>query len=118
MTPLKIGVIGAGAVGQTVATCLTTADWCSHLYIASRTEESAAALVADLEDMQQVTGARTRAHIADPAEMGVCDAVVLCPRATFTNTRATDVRMAGLAANAPVIADLGHTLAGYGGVPW
>ncbi|MEU1375964.1 NAD(P)-binding domain-containing protein [Streptomyces triculaminicus] len=116
MTRLRIGVIGAGAVGQTVATCLMTAGWCSRLYIASRTEESATALVADLEDMQQVTGARTRAHVADPADMGVCDAIVVCPRATFTNTAQADVRMAGLTANAPVIADLGRTLNGYGGV--
>ncbi|MEU1826686.1 NAD(P)-binding domain-containing protein [Streptomyces abikoensis] len=115
MTAVRIGVIGAGAVGQTVATCLTAAGWCSHLYIASRTEESAAALVADLEDMQQVTGARTRAHVADPADMGHCDAIVVCPRATFTNTARTDVRMAGLAANAPVIAALGRALGGYAG---
>ncbi|MFI0980429.1 lactate dehydrogenase [Streptomyces sp. NPDC021093] len=108
-------MIGAGAVGHTVATLLTASDWCGLVRIASGSDRSAAALVADLEDMQQVTGSPVRAQIADVPDMADCDAVVVCPRAKFTNTARRDVRMAGLAAHAPVITALGRQLGGYTG---
>ncbi|MCX5205714.1 NAD(P)-binding domain-containing protein [Streptomyces sp. NBC_00237] len=111
----SVGIIGAGAVGHTVATLLTAAGWCSGLRIASGSDRSAAALLADLEDMQQVLGSPVRAEISDVSAMADCDAVVVCPRAKFTNTAARDIRMAGLAVNAPVIATLGRQLAGYAG---
>ncbi|MFI5803717.1 NAD(P)-binding domain-containing protein [Streptomyces sp. NPDC051561] len=110
-----MGIIGAGAVGHTVATLLTAAGWFPRLRIASGSERSAAALLADLEDMQQVMGSPVRAEISDVSAMADCDAVVVCPRAKFTNTAARDVRMAGLAVNAPVIAALGRQLSGYTG---
>lgn len=109
-----VGVIGAGAVGQTVAALLAVEPWCSRLLVASRTSEVARGLVTDLEDARQLTGG-ARAFTAVRADMGDADAVVICPRATFTNTRTADVRMAGLAANAPVIAEWARTLAGYPG---
>ncbi|MEV4431033.1 lactate dehydrogenase [Streptomyces sp. R-07] len=62
--------------------------------------------------------------VASPDTMGDCDcdcdcdcdAVVVSPRATFTNTATTDVRMAGLTANAPLIKALARQLTGYPGV--
>ncbi|MFD5104881.1 lactate/malate family dehydrogenase [Streptomyces cinereoruber] len=110
-----IGLIGAGAVGQTVGTLLVTAGWCDAVMVASGSGSTAASLVTDLEDMAQVTGSHVRAVHAAPDAMGGCDAIVVCPRAAFTNTATSDVRMAGLVANAPLIAALGHRLSGYQG---
>ncbi|MGX2997394.1 lactate/malate family dehydrogenase [Streptomyces sp. JNUCC 64] len=110
-----VGIIGAGAVGHTVATLITAAGWCEKLLIASGSARSAEALVTDLEDMAQVIGSPARAETADVSAMSGCDAVVICPRAKFTNTAGRDVRMAGLEANAPLIAALGRQLAGYTG---
>ncbi|MEU2740946.1 2-dehydropantoate 2-reductase N-terminal domain-containing protein [Streptomyces sp. NPDC007095] len=113
VTGHTVGIVGAGAVGQTVAALLVGEPWCNRLLIASRTAESAAGLVADLDDMAHVVRAGTRAQSATVAELDQADAVVICPRATFTNTATRNVRMAGLDANAPLIAELGRTLTGY-----
>ncbi len=110
-----IGLIGAGAVGQTVGTLLVTAGWCDAVMVASGSGRTAASLVTDLEDMAQVTGSHVRAVHAAPDAMSGCDAIVVCPRAAFTNTATSDVRMAGLAANAPLIAALGRCLSHYQG---
>ncbi|MFC0843930.1 hypothetical protein ACFH04_09415 [Streptomyces noboritoensis] len=110
-----VGIIGAGAVGHTVATLLTALGWCDRLLVASGSELSATALVTDLEDMREVIGSPVRSEIAAVPAMRVCEAVVVCPRAKFTNTANHDIRMAGLHANAPVIATLGRQLAGYDG---
>ncbi|MFE7276126.1 lactate dehydrogenase [Streptomyces sp. NPDC057623] len=110
-----VGVIGAGAVGQTVAALLAVEPWCSRLLVASRTSEAARGLVTDLEDARQLTGG-ARAFTAVRADMGDADALVVCPRASFTNTATADVRMTGLAANGPVIAEWARTLTGYPGV--
>lgn len=110
-----VGVIGAGAVGQTVAALLAAEPWCERLLIASRTLEAARGLAADLDDARQLTGG-ARPFTATRADMGDTDALVVCPRATFVNTRTADVRMAGLAANAPVIAAWARSLTGYQGV--
>ncbi|MFF4220940.1 lactate/malate family dehydrogenase [Streptomyces nondiastaticus] len=112
-----IGVIGAGAVGQGVAMLLAAGGWCESVRIVSRTGLSARALVTDLEDMCQVTGSPVRAvHTTSPRELASCEAVVVCPRAEFVNTNRTNVRMAGLNANAPVIATLARALAHYQGL--
>ncbi|MFD0394357.1 NAD(P)-binding domain-containing protein [Streptomyces nogalater] len=50
-----VGIVGAGAVGQAVATTLCMAGFCRRLLIASRTAEQAAALAADIDDMRQTT---------------------------------------------------------------
>ncbi|MFJ3856156.1 lactate dehydrogenase [Streptomyces sp. NPDC090085] len=111
-----VGIVGAGAVGQTVGTLLVAAGWCAEVCVTSGTEESAAGLVTDLQDMAEVTGSPVRAVRAPLAGMGACDAVVICPRAKFSNARTSDVRMAGLAANAPLLASIGQALNGYAGV--
>ncbi|MFI9724660.1 hypothetical protein ACIHFE_34405 [Streptomyces sp. NPDC052396] len=112
-----IGVIGAGAVGQSVAMLLAAGGWCESVRVVSRTGLSARALVTDLEDMCQVTGSPVRAvHAAGPGQLVSCEAVVVCPRAEFLNTSRTNVRMAGLNANAPVIAALARALAHYQGL--
>ncbi|MEU3751171.1 NAD(P)-binding domain-containing protein [Streptomyces olivoreticuli] len=112
-----IGVIGAGAVGQSVAMLLVAGGWCESVHVVSRTGTSARSLVTDLEDMCQVTGSPVRAvHAANPGQLASCEAVVVCPRAEFINTRRTNVRMAGLNANAPVIAALATALAHYQGL--
>ncbi|MFE5302150.1 lactate dehydrogenase [Streptomyces sp. NPDC056632] len=113
---MRIGLIGAGAVGQGVGALLVESGWCSELLVASGSQVSAHGLVTDLEDQSQVTGSPVRVTVAAPEDMGACDAVVLSPRAAFTNSRTSDVRMAGLAANAPVIAALARAFTGYTGV--
>lgn len=96
-----IGVIGAGAVGQSIATTLMSSQLPGRLLIASRTLEQAEALAADLEDMRQATGASTRPQGCEVVRMHDCEALVIAARAAFTNTRRADIRMAGAAANAP-----------------
>ncbi|MFE0423558.1 NAD(P)-binding domain-containing protein, partial [Streptomyces sp. NPDC058953] len=110
-----VGIIGAGAVGHTVATLITAAGWCEKLLIASGSDRSAEALVTDLDDMAQVIASPVRVETTDVSAMRGCDALVICPRAKFTNTAERDVRMAGLTANAPLIASLGRRLTGYTG---
>ncbi|GAA0419002.1 hypothetical protein GCM10010357_45460 [Streptomyces luteireticuli] len=112
-----IGVIGAGAVGQSVAMLLAAGGWCESVRVVSRTGLSARALVTDLEDMRQVMGSPVRAvHAVNPGQLVSCEAVVVCPRAEFINAYRTNVRMAGLNANAPVIVALARTLAHYQGL--
>ncbi|MEU3399482.1 lactate/malate family dehydrogenase [Streptomyces filamentosus] len=113
---MRIGLIGAGAVGQSVGALLAESGWCSELLVASGSQVSAHGLATDLEDLTQVTGSPVRVTVAVPQDMGTCDAVVLSPRAAFTNSHTTDVRMAGLTANAPVIAALARAFTGYRGV--
>ncbi|MFF7358365.1 lactate dehydrogenase [Streptomyces filipinensis] len=113
MTGHTVGIVGAGAVGQTVAALLVGEPWCNRLMITSRTAESAAGLVADLGDMAHLVHSGTRAAVVTVAELDQADAVVVCPRATFTNTATRNVRMAGLTANAPLITELARTFTGY-----
>ncbi|MEU8870416.1 NAD(P)-binding domain-containing protein [Streptomyces javensis] len=110
-----VGVVGAGAVGQATAAALVTSGLAARLLVTSRTSSRAAALVADLDDMR--TALRGSAHplACHPADLMDCDAVVIALRASFTNTRATDVRMAGASANGALIATLAGKLRGYGG---
>jgi L-lactate dehydrogenase len=110
-----VGVVGAGAVGQAVAGALVATGLCARLLVNSRTPEQAAALVADLDDMRAAIGSPVRPHAAPLADLVGCPAVVVAVRARFTNTRTTDVRMAGGQANAPVIRALGAALCGYRG---
>ncbi|GAB2858321.1 L-lactate dehydrogenase [Actinocorallia aurea] len=115
MSGLHVGIVGAGAVGQMVAALLASGGWCDRLSIASGSAASADALVADLEDMLFQMGAGPEVQAVEVEAMREADAVVLRPRARFTNDASVDVRMAGTQANAPVIAALGRALAGYSG---
>lgn len=110
-----VGVVGAGAVGQAVATVLLASGLACRLLVSSRTIEQAAALVADLEDMRAATGAATLPCAVHTGEMADCQAVVIAARATFTNTHSSDVRMGGARANAPMIRMLAAVLRGYSG---
>lgn len=76
---MRIGLIGAGAVGQSVGALLVASGWCSELFVASGTEVSARGLVTDLEDLTQVTGSHMRVTVTASAAMGACDAIVLSP---------------------------------------
>src|SRR5690606_12565810 len=103
-----VGVIGTGAVGQAVGGAVVASGACGTLLVASRTPGQAAALVDDLDDMRTALGSPVRPAVADVARMRrEADAVVIAVRATFTNTRATDVRMGGAQANAPAVRALG-----------
>jgi L-lactate dehydrogenase len=110
-----VGIVGAGAVGQAVATTLCTAGFCRRLLIASRTPEQVAALTADIDDMRQATASPLHPHPGLVADLFDCQAVVIAVRASFTNTHGTDVRMGGAVANAPVIHQLASALRGYPG---
>ncbi|MER6477698.1 lactate/malate family dehydrogenase [Streptomyces filamentosus] len=112
---MRIGLIGAGAVGQSVGALLVAAGWCRELLVTSGTQASARGLVTDLEDLAEVTGSHMRMAVAAPEAMGSCDAIVLSPRASFTNRSRTDVRMVGLIANGPLIVHLARQLTGYTG---
>ncbi|MET8968583.1 lactate/malate family dehydrogenase [Streptomyces hydrogenans] len=112
---MRIGLIGAGAVGQSVGALLVACGWCRELRVASGSQASARGLVTDLEDMAEVTGSPMRVTVTTPQAMGACDAIVLSPRAPFTNRARSDVRMAGLIANGlgpagAVLDALAHTL--------
>lgn len=111
----SVGVVGAGAVGQTVAATLVASGICPRLLVVSRTAEQAAALVADLDDMRQTTGSPVHPEARRVADLIDCHAVVVAVRAAFTNTRAADVRMGGAVANAPVIRALATAMGGYQG---
>ncbi|WP_233580474.1 lactate/malate family dehydrogenase [Streptomyces triticirhizae] len=107
--------MGAGAVGQAVAGALVASGLCARLLVASRTIEQAAALVADLDDMRAAVASPVRPYAASVADLVDCQAVVIAVRARFSNTNATDMRMGGAQANAPVIRVLGAELRGYTG---
>jgi L-lactate dehydrogenase len=111
----SVGVIGAGAVGQTVAATLVASGICHRLLVASHTVEQAAALAADLDDMRQSVGSPVQPLARRVADLVGCHAVVVAVRAAFTNTCSADVRMGGAAANAPVIRALAAALRGYQG---
>jgi L-lactate dehydrogenase len=117
MTPAvpAVGLIGGGAVGQSVGGALVAAGLCARLLIASRTSEQAAALADDLDDMRAALGSPVRPCAAEVAELRDCAAVVIAARARFTNTRSTDVRMGGAQANGTVIRALAGQLTGYTG---
>ncbi|MFG3207949.1 NAD(P)-binding domain-containing protein [Streptomyces sp. NPDC048192] len=118
MTPAAVdtvGVIGAGAVGQTVAATLVASRLPERLLVASRLLDQAAALAADLDDMRQATNSPVRPAACDVADLADCAAVVVAVRASFTNTHTSDVRMGGAAANAPVVQALATSLRGYAG---
>lgn len=110
-----IGVIGAGAVGQTVAATLVASGISQRLLVASRTFEQATSLAADLDDMRQAAATRVYPEARHVEDLSGCDALVIAVRAAFTNTNTTDVRMGGASANTPAVCTLATALRGYKG---
>lgn len=115
-TAHRIGVVGAGAVGQAVATTLVAAGFCEQLIIASRTLAQATSMAADLDDMRLTLGSPTRPRAATTAGLQDCQVVVIAVRARFTNTNDTDIRMGGMTANGRVISELALALRGSGSI--
>ncbi|MEV5989398.1 NAD(P)-binding domain-containing protein [Streptomyces sp. NPDC052051] len=97
----SIGVIGAGAVGKTVAAPLVASALPGRLLVASRLLDQAHTLVSDLDAMRQATGSPVRPEACEVADLADCEAVVVAVRSAFTNTHTTDVRMGGATANTP-----------------
>lgn len=110
-----VAVVGAGAVGQSVATALIAVGLCHRLVVTSRTTGQAEALADDLDDLR--TALNSGVHPVAERTDGLmeCQAVVIAVRGCFTNTHRADVRMAGAAANAPAIRALAAELRGYAG---
>lgn len=117
MTPplAVVGVVGAGAVGQAVTGALVASGLAGRLLVSSRTIEQAGALVADLDDMRMATASPTVPYACHARDLMDCEAVVIAARAQFTNTFATDIRMGGAKANAPVMRLVAGALYGYRG---
>ncbi|WP_329317311.1 NAD(P)-binding domain-containing protein (plasmid) [Streptomyces sp. NBC_01278] len=110
-----IGIIGAGAIGQAVATTLVASGITDRLLLSSRTVMQAQALTDDTNDMRASTGSRTVASAHRPEDVTEAPAIILAIRERFTNNNATDIRMAGAHANARAVLDLGRRLRGYTG---
>ncbi|WP_331720494.1 lactate dehydrogenase (plasmid) [Streptomyces sp. NBC_00161] len=110
-----IGIIGAGAIGQTVSNTILASGIADQLLLASRTLVQAQALTDDLDDMRTSTGARTTLLGCRPEDTTTAAALVIAIRERFTNTHQHDIRMGGAEANARAIRDLGRRLRGYTG---
>ncbi|MFJ9886140.1 NAD-binding protein [Streptomyces sp. NPDC091287] len=115
MTGPVVGVVGAGAVGQALATSLVSLALAERLVVVSRREEQTRGLVADLQDLAVAARSRTQVEAGETADLRGCDAVVVTLRTDFTNTNARDIRRGGATANAPAVATLAKELHGYQG---
>ncbi|MFG2722804.1 NAD(P)-binding domain-containing protein [Streptomyces sp. NPDC048416] len=110
-----VGIVGAGAVGQAVATGLVAAGLPGRLVVVARKAVQVQGLTADLQDLALTAGVSSRVDAGEVADLHGCDAVVIALRTDFTNTAARDIRRGGAAANAPALAALARELRGYGG---
>ncbi|MCX4550631.1 MULTISPECIES: lactate/malate family dehydrogenase [unclassified Streptomyces] len=110
-----VGIVGAGAVGQTLAASLVAAALPGRLLVVSRQPDQARGLTADLQDLALAAGSRTQVEPGEIADLYGCDAVVVALRTAFKNTAARDIRRGGAAANAPVLGALARDLRGYDG---
>lgn len=114
MSRLVVGIVGAGAVGQTAAASLVATGLPAHLLVVSRQPDKVRGLVADLQDLAHTTG-HAVVEAGEVADLHGCDAVVVALRSDFTNNAVRDIRRAGATANAPAIGALAQELAGYQG---
>lgn len=110
-----VGMVGAGAVGQTVAASLVTAGLPERLLVVSRRPGPVQGLAADLQDLAHTARSRSLVEAGEVADLHGCDAVVIALRTDFKNTAERDIRRGGAAANAPALGDLARELCGYGG---
>ncbi|MGA5700725.1 lactate/malate family dehydrogenase [Peterkaempfera bronchialis] len=116
MTAAVVGIVGAGAVGQTLAAGLVAAALPGRLLVASRQLDQARALAADLQDLAHAARSRTQVEAGGVGDLHGCDAVVIALRTAFENTAEHDIRRGGAAANAPALGDLAQSLRGFGGI--
>ncbi|MFF5563959.1 NAD(P)-binding domain-containing protein [Streptomyces sp. NPDC012623] len=110
-----VGIVGAGGVGQTLATGLVAAALPGRLLVVSRQPARVHGLTADLQDLSLATRSRTAVEAGEVTDLHGCDAVVIALRAEFTNTATRDIRRGGAAANAPALGALARELRGYDG---
>ncbi|MFF1343916.1 lactate dehydrogenase [Streptomyces sp. NPDC058290] len=110
-----IGIIGAGAIGQTVSNTILASGIADRLLLTSRTLVQSQALTDDLADMRTATGSATVPSACRPEDTIGAAALIIAIRERFTNDNRTDIRMAGAEANARAIRHLGHRLRGYPG---
>ncbi|MFI5986862.1 lactate dehydrogenase [Streptomyces sp. NPDC051555] len=111
----SIGIIGAGAIGQTVSNTLLASGITDRLLLSSRTLPQARALTDDLTDMRTATGSATVPIACRPEDTAGAALLVIAIRERFENTNLADIRMAGANANARAIWDIGQRLRGYQG---
>ncbi|MFJ2017042.1 MULTISPECIES: lactate/malate family dehydrogenase [Streptomyces] len=110
-----MGIVGAGAVGETVAASLVTAGLPERLLVVSRRPGQVQGLAADLQDLAHTACSRSLVEAGEVADLHGCDAVVIALRTDFKNTAERDIRRGGAAANAPALGELARELRGYGG---
>lgn len=115
MNATVVGIVGAGAVGQSLAAALVTDTLPDRLVVVSRNPGRARGLIADVEDLVCTTRSRTEIKVGEVDDLHGCDAVVITLRSDFINTAQRDIRRGGAATNAPAIGSLARKLRGYGG---
>lgn len=110
-----LGVIGAGRVGRAVTAAAVAAGLVPTVLVHSRRLVEAVALATDVSDLAATQHVPTRIEAVEhPRDLHGCAALVICLRARFSNTH-SEARLGGLAANAPLVAELAHQLRGYSG---
>lgn len=115
MTGPVVGVVGAGAVGQAVATGLVAAALPRRLLVVARRAVQVQGFAADLQDLALTARSRSLVEAGDVADLHGCDAVVIALRTDFKNTAERDIRRGGATANAPALGELARELCGYRG---
>ncbi|MET9557193.1 NAD(P)-binding domain-containing protein [Streptomyces sp. NPDC006645] len=115
VTGAVVGIVGAGAIGQTLAAGLVAAALPDRLLVVSRQPDQVRALTADLQDLAHAARSRTVVEPGDVADLHGCDAVIVALRTSFTNTAVADIRRGGATANAPAVGILARLLRGFGG---
>ncbi|MFD5790491.1 NAD(P)-binding domain-containing protein [Streptomyces sp. NPDC127037] len=114
MAPV-VGIVGAGAVGQSVAAALVAAGLPGRLLLVSRRPDQVQGLCADLQDLAHTARSRSLIEAGEVDDLHGCDGVVIALRSDFTNTAQRDIRRGGAATNAPALGELACQLRGYGG---
>ncbi|MFI6701632.1 NAD-binding protein [Streptomyces sp. NPDC050509] len=116
MSGPMVGIVGAGAVGRTLAAVLAAAAVPGQLLVVSRQPDQVHGLTTDLQDLAHAAGSRTKVEVGEVADLHGCDAVVIALRADFKNTAERDIRRGGAVANATALGALARDLRGYGGL--